>query len=176
MKLKIITLLTFAIFLSVNVHAQSEAANNKLKALLIYNFTKYINWPNHYKSGNFVIAVLGRASITPELKKIMGTKKHGSQSIVIEEYPLIDNISKCHILYVPIAKSRDLPAVISALSGKSSLIITEQSGLIENGSCINFIKLPSGKLGFELNTKETELRKLNINNTLTNQLAHRVIQ
>jgi len=142
---------------------------------LIYNFTKYINWPASYKTGNFVIAVLGNDNITPEMKKMLSTKLCGEQQIEIREYPLVEHITKCHILYIPSQSSNLLPKVMNAVQGKSVLIITEKNGLIDDGACINFIQTANGKIGFELNMKETENRSLSVNNTLSNQMASRVV-
>lgn len=177
MKIKKFLILFITIFISFqNVNAQKENANYKFKALFIYNFTKYINWPVQYKTGNFVIAVLGNAKITPELKKILSTKRCGNQLIEIREYPIVEHIAKCHILYIPTGNSKLLPKVMNRMHGKSILIITEGIDLIENGACINFIKLPNGKLSFELNIKEANNRKLVVNNVLSDQLAHKVIK
>ena len=38
---------------------QAEEANAKIKAIYIYNFTKYIEWPDSYKEGSFVIGFIG---------------------------------------------------------------------------------------------------------------------
>jgi len=172
---KIILLSIVISFVFQKARAQ-ESADEKLKALLIYNMTKLINWPSQYDNGNFIIAVLGDAAITPELKKILGSKKHGNQTIEIREYPEVNYITKCHILYIPINNSKQLPLVMNALQDKSILIITEKVGLLENGSCINFIEKPDGRLGFELNKKQTTIRKLSVNNTLSDQLAFRVLE
>lgn len=169
-------ILFFIIFLSFHrVIGQDESSNNKLKTLLIYNFTKYINWPTSYKTGNFIIAVLGDDKITPELKKMLNAKLCGDQQIEIREYPMVEHITKCHILYIPTASSNLLPKVMNAVQGKSILIITEKNGLINDGACINFVQTATGKIGFELNMKETENRSLNVNNTLSNQMASRVV-
>ena len=32
----------------------TQAQNEKFKALFMYNFTKYVEWPTSLKSGNFV--------------------------------------------------------------------------------------------------------------------------
>ena len=49
-----------------------EAVNleDKLKAVFIYNFTKYIQWANNDTSGTFKIGVIGDSEIIIPLKKI----------------------------------------------------------------------------------------------------------
>ena len=42
--------------------------NAKIKAVYIYNFTKYIEWPKEYREQIFVIGVLGESALFDELK------------------------------------------------------------------------------------------------------------
>src|SRR5688500_10416091 len=50
-------------------------------ANIIYHFTKYIDWPEDKKSGDFVIGVIGDTPLFNELKKIISNKTAGSQKI-----------------------------------------------------------------------------------------------
>jgi hypothetical protein len=61
--------LGFVIVPLVTLNAQDE----KLKAVFVYNFTRYLDWPQ--KSGNFVILVLGRSPIYAELADIALKKR-----------------------------------------------------------------------------------------------------
>src|SRR5690348_4655914 len=75
--------------------------NAKIKAVFLYNFTKYIEWPKSYKDGNFIICVLGNSPIYPELNSMASSKTVGSQKMEIKMFTSVGNISKCHMLYVP---------------------------------------------------------------------------
>jgi hypothetical protein len=55
-----------------------KAQDEKFKAIFIYNFTKYINWPA--SEGDFVINVLGDEAITREMGEI-ATKKTVGNSV-----------------------------------------------------------------------------------------------
>ena len=50
--------------------SESNAQIDKLKSVFIYNFAKSTNWPASYKTGDFVIGVLGKTNVSAELKKI----------------------------------------------------------------------------------------------------------
>ena len=57
--LKRITSIVLLIILSIstaftpNTSSQKVDTNAKIKAVFIYNFTKYIEWPQEYKTGEF---------------------------------------------------------------------------------------------------------------------------
>ena len=127
-----------------NIEAQEE----KYISLFLYNFTKHFNWPDEYKSGDFIIDIIGHESVSIKLKELTATKKVGHQSIVVRNYSDITLIGKCHILFVGHWQSRFLPQILERIGNRSTLIVTEKEGLINEGSAINFI-IGEGAIKFE---------------------------
>jgi hypothetical protein len=129
-----------------NLKAQEE----KYISLFLYNFTKHFDWPDEYKSGDFIIDIIGHESVFIKLKELTETKKVGAQSIIIRNYSDISMIGKCHILFVGHWQSRFLPQILEKIGNRSTLIVTEKEGLINEGSAINFI-IKEGNIKFEFN-------------------------
>lgn len=161
MKRSFITTCLLLIVFAFNAEAQVE----KLQAFFIYNFTKYIEWPLDYQSGNFDILVLGSSSIDAHLKDIALSKKVGSQAIVTRKISSVGEISKCHIVFISKEKSGELQNVISRIGSNSTLIITEKDGLANMGSAINFV-IVNDKQKFELNKRNVTKYGLKINNQI----------
>ena len=44
---------------AASVMAQGEKPMHEIHAQMIYNFIKYIQWPNEAEGGEFVVGVLG---------------------------------------------------------------------------------------------------------------------
>jgi hypothetical protein len=143
---KIITTLIAVFFTSV---AYMQTTIPKAQTLFIYNFSRLIEWPANYKTGPFVIGVLGTSEVADELEAYTKGKKVGSQDISVIRYKSPQEISTCHILFVPFAKTKQIPELVGLLSGKSTLIITEKNGALNEGSAINFVILQD-KMKFEL--------------------------
>ena len=53
-----LALVLFAIVISQNVSAQ-ERPLHEVYSMMVFNFTKYVQWPDHSGSGEFVIGVIG---------------------------------------------------------------------------------------------------------------------
>ena len=117
---------------------QNYDTNAKMKAVFLYNFTRYIEWPESYKQGNFVIGLLGETAITDELNKVAQTKKAVNQTIEIKRFGSLSDVSECHMLYVSTSKSGDLASAIQKTKSRSTLVITEQDGLAVKGAGISF--------------------------------------
>jgi hypothetical protein len=161
-------LLLFALAVAV---PQAKAQDYKRHPVYIYSFTKYIVWPDAYKEGDFQIVVLGDSPIIKELDVMANAKKTpDNRTIHVSKIESPSEIKKCHVLFVPVGKSKLLADVIAKVGTQSILIITEEEGLGAKGANINFV-VKEGKLVFELNqntmTKQnlkaaTELSRLAI--------------
>lgn len=145
---------------------KAQAQDYRFHSVFIYNFTKYIQWPESYQSGDFVISVLGDSPIIQELEKMASTKTAGSQKFSIKKIDNVADLGKGQILFIPNSKSKNLEEVLAKLGGQSTLIITEKPGLGQKGSGINFI-LVDGKWKFELNKASTEKANLKVSSELT---------
>jgi hypothetical protein len=162
MKKKLISLLLFlGIFLTTN--AQEE----KFKALFLYNFTKYIEWPSSVQQGNFVIGVLGDTSFEELLSTMLVGKKVGNQSIVVKYFNSTNNVENCQLLFLSKEKSAQVDEILSFMANKNILLVSESGGMIISGSGINFIN-KGGKLTYEIKKSNIEKYGLKVNGNLLN--------
>lgn len=139
--------------------------NAKIKAVFIYNFTKYIEWPQSYKEGEFTIGIIGETSLYSELIKMTETKKVANQTLEVKKFTSTTDVTKCHILYVSKEKSQSLTDILKKVKNNSTLIVTEESGLVDKGSGINFI-IKDNRQKFELNKSNVERYKLKVSSNL----------
>ncbi len=150
---------------TVDKPSTSEEANAKIKAIYIYNFTKYIEWPESYKQGNFIIGVIGtNVSLMNELNKMAASKTVGLQKLEIRNISAADKTAY-HILYVLSDNSNQLSDVIEKIKGHSTLIVTDKAGLAAKGSAINFV-IQENKQKIELNKSNIERYKLKVASSL----------
>lgn len=143
----------------------ASAQDDKFKALFVYNFTKYIEWPKNKQTGDFVIGVLGHSSIIGELKAFTERKTVGSQKIVVEEILSSEDYTKYHIVYVPTKLSGQVDDIAKRTKGKGVLIVTDKPGLAATTSGINFVKVDNQQK-FEVNTAHLEEEGVKHSNTL----------
>ncbi len=148
-------------FMSISgIRAQHET-NYTIYANIIYRFTKYIDWPNNKKSGDFIIGIVGESPLYDELKSLCATKKVGNQKIVVLRMSPSANSYSCHILFISEEESGSLKRIAILTAGASILIISESAGLARKGSCINFITVDE-RLKLEINKGNVEQRNLHI--------------
>lgn len=133
-----------------------------LKATFIYNFAAQTEWPESYRTGDFVIGIIGESPVATELTKIANTKKIGTQKIVLKTYQGAASLEKCHLIFISESQSSKTSEIVTAVGTNSTLIVSEGSDLCKKGSMMNFI-LKSDKLGFEMS--KNNMSKVNLKPT-----------
>jgi len=166
----IFSIIIFALIAAASPNSlpQSTDTNAKIKAVFIYNFTKYIEWPSDHKGGDFTIAILGdNKALFEELNKMSQIKKIANQSFSIVRYKAISQVNVPHILYIPSDSTEELAKAVEKLRGKSTLIVTEKPGMARRGAGINFV-IVGDRQKFELNKSNVEKHNLKVASTLEN--------
>jgi hypothetical protein len=145
--MKKLTGIMFAVMVATAAYTQTSIP--KAQSLFIYNFSRLIEWPANYRTGDFVIGILGTAEVAGELETYTKGKKVGVQNIQVIRYKTLEEIQQCHILFIPFVRTKQLPLIVTAMTNKSTLIITEKAGALTEGSAINFVVL-NDRMKFEL--------------------------
>ncbi len=119
---------------------QTFDTNAKIKAVFLYNFTRYFEWPSAKKTGNFIIHVVGKnEALMKELTKMAESKTVGNQKMEVINTPAFDPKAKPHMLFLLPDVSKSLADATSKLKGKGALIIAENAGAAKGGAAINFV-------------------------------------
>jgi hypothetical protein len=163
--MKKIKLLAAALLISGCAFSQDRPMH-EVHSMMVYNFTKYVQWPDHAAGGEFIIGVVGNSDVYNTLNGWYGGKPRGTKTYIIKKFNSAADVTECHVLYIDKAKSGEFDNVNGKLKGKGTLIITDKSGLGEQGSAINF-KLVDNKLKFELNQKAIEASNLKVSGALS---------
>ena len=154
--------LLLVIPLAMGLQTPPTDTNARIKSVFIYNFTRYIEWPADYKTGNFIINMYGtNAAMLAELNTMAKTKTVGTQKIEIRNTTTLDGIGKCNILYVTPDVTTPIADIIAKINGKSTLLVTEKPGYALKGAAINFIVVEN-KQKFELNKANAEKYNLKV--------------
>lgn len=162
-------LLFFIVVLfSYKLHGQDYDTRAKVKALFIYNFATYVEWPETKKSGDFIIGVFGSyPPLIKILKHVAQTNKVRLQTLKIENYNSVAEIKDCHVLFLIRDKSNQLPAILNKLKGNNTLLITDNKGLGKQRAYISFFA-EANKQNFELNKSNIEKYNLKVSSKLLN--------
>ena len=120
-----------------NIKVSAQRLNYEIVSMYVYNFTKYIVWPNDKTTDDFVVAVYGESPLTSLLNKYITSKHVGQRPIVVKVIKSLDEANGCSILFVPSDQSSKIKQISDQLKGKPVLIISEKYGLSKKGASIS---------------------------------------
>lgn len=164
--LKTYVILTVVLTLGVGKINQtfSQDVDYKSYTLFLYNFMKYIEWPD--KSGDFVIGVVGDSKVTPELMFLAEKKKVGGRNIMVRTILNVEDVLLCNMIYVPSQKTSMLRPIMEKIKDKPILIVGEREGLARKGAGISFVVGDDDVLKFDINKSVLNSQSLKIANLL----------
>jgi hypothetical protein len=136
---------------SVTLVAQTNP-ESALKAVFLYNFTKFVSWNEVDSSDAFLIGVLGETEVADYLEDIAMKKDVEGKRIVIYRFDKPVDVTPCNILFFSADQMYEMPQVLDKLNLNNTLSVGETRGFIKLGGAINFV-VESGLIRFEINRK-----------------------
>lgn len=115
----------------------AQSSFEEMQAAYIYNFGKYIRWPNEFST--FVVGVYGDDA-TPfmaVLEDAMADRRIGGKPIQIKQIASAEAATRCNIIYFPYVENDRVRGVADALAGVPVLIVTEED-MVRKGAMISF--------------------------------------
>jgi hypothetical protein len=161
------TLLVAGVLLSVSVtapRAQEVSPEYQVKAAYLYNFLKYIEWPDR-TSRPFTICIAGQNPFGDILSALTSAERVRGNPV--RTRVILGPEPGCDVIFAP--RTSNISAYLQMAAGKPILTVGETARFIEQGGILNFF-LENGKVRFEINRNAAERAGLRISSRLL-QLA-----
>jgi hypothetical protein len=139
-----------------------------LKAAFLYNFARYVKWPDTAfkdKDAPLRVAVVGQDPFGKILDDALRDKKAGTHPIATVRFESIEKLGDCHILFVPASEEKNLARIQELTKDKPILLVTESLSAAEHGAHIGFF-LEKSKAKFAVNTESVKASKLEVSSEL----------
>jgi hypothetical protein len=134
-------LMLFCLGLSAT-RGQAVSHEYPLKAVFLFNFAQFTDWPTNAFDGPdspLVIGVLGDDPFGALLDDAVRDETVNGRKFVVERYDRIENIKTCHILFISQSETRRLDKIVTALKGKPILTVSDIENSAYRGVCVRFI-------------------------------------
>ena len=132
----------------------STLSETQVKALFLFNFTKYVEWPESAfasPTAPLTIGLLGDTELAEPLRALVSGKTVNGHPIVIEDKISADKATNCHILFLSAVEPKQLSALLPALRGQPVLAVGEHEKFTRLGGIVNF-GWRDQKVRLEINT------------------------
>jgi hypothetical protein len=155
--------------------AQSPSATEyQVKAAFLYNFAKFVEWPDDaFPSADapIQICIAGDNPFGGDLEKFVKTKTVAGRRFRVVQLRAAQQCKSCHILFVSSADTERIPDVIRNVSGGSVLTVGESPVFTNEGGIINFV-LENERVRFEVNNRAATAARLRLSSKLLTIAKH----
>jgi len=139
----------------------------QLKATFLFNFAKYVEWPNQAfprPDAPFTICLAGDPFQGAVEQTVAGERLDG-RLFAVKRIGQGDGVRECHILYVATSEARRSADIISSVGNLPILTVGEPEDFINTGGMIRFTE--SGhRIKFQINPDAAERASLKVSSRL----------
>jgi hypothetical protein len=139
----------------------------EIKAGLLYNFLKYIDWPPGSPattSSSVTVCVFGSDPFSGYLQPMAG-RTVNQRKIEIRNIHDIQDISACQLLYVNADEKERWPELMKIVAGKNVLTVGDFTDFTATGGMIEF-GLKDDHINVRLNTDSVTAARLHVQDRL----------
>lgn len=116
----------------------------QMKAIYLYNFTKFITWPNTVFTSvdtPFQICILGDDSFNSELEKTIKDGTVKGRHLEVRHLAGFQEIKACHILFISHSEQPRLTKILTYTKQSPILTVSEIDDFVIQGGMIQFYML-----------------------------------
>jgi len=169
---RIFLIATFAFLLAFAARAQTASPEYKLKAVYLYNFVQYVDWPPDAfadPQSPLIIGVLGNDPFGSVLEETVKDEVVKNRRLEVHRFKNVKEIKECHVLFVSASEKDKLKSILAALKGRSILTVGDMENFAQGGGVVRLIT-ENNKIHFRINLEAVKESRLSISSKLL-QLA-----
>ena len=150
-----------------------QAAQNEIKANMLWNIAKFVRWPDgafEKTRGQLVFTILGEDPLAEALAVTLSTKTINGRPVFVHFARRPQDAAGSQILYIAASEHGRMAEVLKAIEGSWMLTVADSSGFAGRGGMVDF-STEMDRVRFEINQARAEKAGLKISAKLL-ALAH----
>lgn len=136
-----------------------------LKAVLLFNLARFVEWPPEAFATietPIVIGILGRDPFGKVLDDVVRAESIDGRPVVVQRYSDASKIGRCHILFISRSEGAQLPSVINRLKGKPILTVSDiEDFALHKGGMVRFYETDEKKIRIRIHLGNLKASGLN---------------
>ena len=165
----------------VSYGEQQAAQEYELKAVYLYNFLQFVQWPEsslRSKDRAMVIGIVGDSPFGEAFEELQATiRKSGTRPVRVIHYGRYReglDMRNCHILFVSASEKQNFAKIVADLRGVPVLTVADTENFLSSGGMINLVR-SQGKIRWMINRAQADKAGLRFSAQLLS-LAVKVVE
>jgi hypothetical protein len=157
--------LALAFLVAPGVLAQPASKEDSLKAVLVFNFTRFVEWPDSaFETTNspIVIGVMHDEPVAETLVQATRGELVGGRKIVVKRYEPADSIGRCHVLFLGGHDPAQAKAVLQRARGSSVLTVSDMESFLAYSGMVELFTNRDGKIRLRIDLDRARAEGLRI--------------
>lgn len=127
--------------------AAASYAEQEIKAAYLYNFAKFVEWPEGKPQLHLCLLNKGRVA---EALETLKDKSVGERKLTLVYPDSSSVLSECDMLFLSEAEERNLERILAITQSRRIMVVGDGDGYCRRGAMFNFFQ-EGGKIRFEIN-------------------------
>lgn len=162
-------LIMFLTLVGLRNDAFAQVTEYEIKAAFLYNFGKFVDWPEQALEDPeqpFIIGLLGQDPFGKILDRLVAEDRLKNHKIAIKRFASLADFEFCHILFVCKSEKKRVAEIIEKLSDQYILTVSEVPDFTDAGGMIGLLTTADNKVRFEINLAAATQAGLKISSRL----------
>lgn len=139
-------------------------AEYQLKAVFLFNFAQFVEWPEAAFSAPeaaLVIGVLGENPFGNYLDELVHGETIGARPLLVRRARRVEELDGCHIVFICRSETREMERIINRLRARPLLSVSDADSFTRHGGMVRFA-LENGKIRLRINVEAAKASHLTI--------------
>ena len=166
--LKALRVLLVLACLAASGQVVAAPSEYQLKAVFLFNFSRFVEWPASAFAGPespFVVGVFGHDPFGAELDDVVKGETVNGRPLVVRRVASAAEAAQCQILFIHHSEDQRLTEVLSAVDRHSTLTVSDLPGAAQRGVMIRLVT-EGGRIRMRINVESARAAALTINSNL----------
>jgi hypothetical protein len=158
-------LLAAALLLSAHPGRAQKTSRDDVQAAYLYNFGKFIRWPQGGDRGPMLVCVAGRDPFGQAVAKLVEGEQIDGRRVEERDLDSAEGVGACSILFVATEEHAREDSFLAAAEGKPILTVGNGPDFIARGGMIAFV-LVGDHLRFAVNLEAINRHRIAVSSEL----------
>lgn len=121
---------------------QSDPSEDQVKAAFLFNFTKFVEWPDgsfETPQAPLVVGIIGDDPIDEDLERMVAGQKVQGRSLVIRRERWGGDLRRCQVLFVSASEHQHSSRILESVQSAGVLTVSDMEGFAEAGGVIELV-------------------------------------